>query len=147
MTLKQGAGRTYGGFTPARAARCWYSGISWEPGCGYALIAGKNSIAYLLTRGSSGDGHGDTKDSVRTELPLVGGTIKLDEEIVDLSLLGDGEAGLDQLRADDIVDVGDGLRDTCAETKLTQNDKVLFVKDIPFPTYSALTPSRSSTAS
>jgi len=62
-----------------------------------------------------GDSHGDTKDGVGTELALVGGSIKLDEEVVDLLLRGDGELGIDECGGDDLVDVLDGLQDTLAE--------------------------------
>ena len=59
--------------------------------------------------------HCDTnaEDGVGTELALVGGSVELDEEVVDLLLLGDLKLGLDQLGTDDVVHVGDGLEDTC----------------------------------
>ena len=64
--------------------------------------------------GSSGlrDSDGDTEDGVRAELALVGSTVEADEEVVDFLLLGDLEACLDDFGGDDVVDVGDGLRDT-----------------------------------
>lgn len=51
----------------------------------------------------------DAKDRVCPKLALVGGTIELDEEVIDLLLGGDRETGLDQLWGDNGVDVGDGL--------------------------------------
>ena len=66
-----------------------------------------------LLRGTSlSDGDGNTKNGVSTELALVGGAVELDQEVVDLLLGGDGEAGLDELGRDDVVDVGNGLEDT-----------------------------------
>ena len=59
------------------------------------------------------DGDGDTEDRVRAELAFVGGAVELDEEVVDLLLRGDLQTGLDQLGGDGVVDVGDGLGDTC----------------------------------
>ena len=64
--------------------------------------------------GSSGlrDSDGDTEDGVGTELALVGGTVELDQEVIDLLLLGDLEASLEESGGDDVVDVGNGLEDT-----------------------------------
>ena len=81
------------------------------------LHAGKVSKVLVegdaLLRGTGlSDGDGDTEDGVRAELALVGGAVKLDQEIVDLLLLGDGKAGLDELGRNDVVDVGNGLEDT-----------------------------------
>lgn len=66
----------------------------------------------LLRGGSLSDGDGDTEDGVGTEFALVGGSVELDEEVVDFFLLGDFEAGLEDLGGDDVVHVGDGLEDT-----------------------------------
>ena len=66
----------------------------------------------LLGGGSLSNRDRDTEDGVSTELALVGGAIELDQEVVNLLLLGDLELGLDQLWANNVVDVGDGLRDT-----------------------------------
>lgn len=68
---------------------------------------------------SAGLGHcnGDTEDGIGTELGLVGGSVELDEEVIDGLLVGDLEAGLDELRGDDVVDVGNGLGDTLAEVR------------------------------
>ena len=68
----------------------------------------------LLGSGGLSDGHGDTEDGVGTELGLVGGTIKLVHEVVDGALVLDVEVLLDDGRAENIVDVGDGLEDTLA---------------------------------
>ena len=69
----------------------------------------------LLGGGSLRDGDGNTEDGVSTELALVGGTVELDQEVVDLLLLGDLETGLDELGRDRVVDVGDGLEDACRD--------------------------------
>lgn len=66
----------------------------------------------LLGGGRVSDGDGDTEDGVGTEFALVGGSVELDEEVVDFFLLGDFEAGLEDLGGDDVVHVGDGLEDT-----------------------------------
>jgi hypothetical protein len=60
------------------------------------------------------DGHRDTEDGVGSQLALVGGSVELDEEVVDLLLLGDLETRLDEGLGDDVVDVRDGLGDTLA---------------------------------
>jgi hypothetical protein len=67
------------------------------------------AIAYLVSSGGLRDSHGDTEDGVSTELALVVGTVKLDEEVINLLLGGDGELGVDQSRGNDLVDVLDGL--------------------------------------
>lgn len=67
----------------------------------------------LLAGAGLGDGHRNTEDGVSAELALVGGAVELDEEVVNFLLRGDGDAGLDELRADDLVDVLDSLGDTC----------------------------------
>jgi len=71
--------------------------------------------AYLLSSTSLGNSQADTEDGVGTELGLVGGAIKVDEELVNLGLVLDIDALLDQSRADDGVDVLDGLGDTLAK--------------------------------
>lgn len=88
-----------------------------------ALDTGKSSNvlvegnAVLLSTGL-GNGDGDTEDGVGTELGLVGGAVKLDEEVVDGLLVSDLEARLDELGSDDVVDVGNGLGDTLAHVRL-----------------------------
>ena len=71
-------------------------------------------MLYLLGGTGLGNGQGDTEDGVGAKLGLVGGTIEVDEELVNLGLVLDVDVGLDQLRADDGVDVLDGLGDTLA---------------------------------
>jgi len=56
--------------------------------------------------------NGNPKDGVGAECALVGGAVELDEEVVDLGLGRDAQAGRDELGADYIVDVGDSLADT-----------------------------------
>lgn len=66
----------------------------------------------LLSGGSLGNGQRDTEDGVGTELALVGGTIELVQELVDLGLLLNIEVLLDEGGANDVVDVLDGIEDT-----------------------------------
>lgn len=66
----------------------------------------------LLSSTSLGDGQGDTKDGVGTEVGLVGCAVELDEEFVNLGLILDVDVFLDDGGSDDLVDVGDGLEDT-----------------------------------
>jgi hypothetical protein len=70
--------------------------------------------SYLLSRGGLGDSQAHAEDGVGAELGLVGGAIELDEELVDLGLVLDIDVLLDQGRADDRVDVLNGLGDTLA---------------------------------
>lgn len=67
------------------------------------------NVAHLVGGSSLRDSHGDTEDGVSTELALVGGTVELDEEVINLPLGGDGELGVDQSGGNDLVDVLDGL--------------------------------------
>lgn len=69
---------------------------------------------YLLSGTSLGNSQRDTEDGVGTELGLVGGTIELVQESIDLGLVLDVKVLLDQSRSNDIVDVVDGLGDTLA---------------------------------
>lgn len=66
----------------------------------------------LLSSSGLCDGQTDTEDSIGSEFGLVGGTVKLVEEVVDLGLFGDADAFLDDGGPNDIVDVLDGLQDT-----------------------------------
>lgn len=66
----------------------------------------------LLSGSSLRDGDGYAEDGVSTELALVGGAVELDQEVIDLLLLGDLEASLENGGGDDVVNVGDGLEDT-----------------------------------
>jgi hypothetical protein len=66
----------------------------------------------LLTSSGLGNGEGNTKDGVGTELTLVGGTIKLDEEVINGLLFSDIDLGVDQSGSNDSVDVVNGLEDT-----------------------------------
>ena len=66
----------------------------------------------LLSGTSLGNSQGDTEDSVGTELALVGGSIELVQELVDLGLVLNIDVLLDEGGANDVVDVLDGLEDT-----------------------------------
>ena len=68
--------------------------------------------SYLVSGTGLGDSHGDTKDGVGTELALVGSSVELDEQVIDLLLGSNRELGVDQSLGDDVVDVGNGLGDT-----------------------------------
>jgi hypothetical protein len=70
--------------------------------------------AYLFGGTSLGNSQADTKNSIGTKLALVGGTIKAVQELVDLGLVLDIKVLLDQSRANDGVDVLNGLGDTLA---------------------------------
>jgi len=65
----------------------------------------------LLGSPSLGHGKGDPKDGVGAELGLVLGAIQLDEEGIDLLLVGHVKVLLDQGWGDDVVDIGNGLQD------------------------------------
>lgn len=67
----------------------------------------------LLGGGGLGHSQGDTQNGVGTEVALVGRTIELVEELVDLGLVLDINGLLDKSGANDIVDVLHGLQDTC----------------------------------
>lgn len=72
----------------------------------------------FLSRSGLRDSNGDTKDGVCAKLGLVGGAVELDQEVVDFTLVNDIEAGLDQLRGNDVVHVCDSLKDTCVSDKM-----------------------------
>ena len=63
----------------------------------------------LLNSSSLSDSNTDAEDGVGSELTLVRGTVELDKEIIDILLSGDLKARLDQLRGNNVVDIGDGL--------------------------------------
>jgi hypothetical protein len=67
---------------------------------------------HLVSSSGLGNSHGDTENGVGSKLSLVVGTVKLDHEVVNLLLGGDGELGVDQSRGDDVVDVVDSLGNT-----------------------------------
>ena len=77
---------------------------------GQVLVQGDT----LLGGTGLADGHRDTEDGVGSQLALVGGSVELDEEVVDLLLLSDLETRPDEGLGDDVVDVRDGLGDTLA---------------------------------
>ena len=68
----------------------------------------------LFSSGSFGDGNANAQDGIGSEFTLVRGTIKLDKEVIDVLLGGDLEARLNQLGGNDVVNIGNGLRDACA---------------------------------
>jgi hypothetical protein len=69
----------------------------------------KRDALLRCARLRNGDGHAE--DGVGAELAFVGRAVELDEEVIDFLLGSDLEAGLDELRSDDVVDVGYGLAD------------------------------------
>jgi hypothetical protein len=109
---------------------------------------------HLFSGSSLGNSHGDTEDSVGTELALVGSAIELDQEVIDGLLVGDVEVLLDKSRGDNVIDVGNSLVNTCVKLRPNINSprtsmrkKLKEARDLPFPPYLDLSPSRSSTAS
>ena len=109
---------------------------------GQVLVEGDT----LLDSSSLGDSNTDAQNGIGSELTLVRGTVEFDEEVVDVLLGGDLEAGLDQFRGNNVVDVGDGLRNAWAGVNGSRLGN--YVRGyLPFPTYEFLSPSRSSTAS
>lgn len=75
----------------------------------------RRRASHLLGSAGLGNSQADTKDGVGAELGLVGGPIKVVEELVNLGLVLDVNRLLDQGGGDDGVDVLDGLGDTLAE--------------------------------
>jgi hypothetical protein len=78
------------------------------------VLAQRANRIYLLSSTSLGNSQTDTENSVGTKLGLVVSAIKLVEELVDLGLVLDIKALLDQSRTNGLVDIGDGLGDTLA---------------------------------
>lgn len=72
----------------------------------------------LLSGTSTGSSKRDTKDGVSTKLALVLGTVKLEEEVIESTLVSNVEVGLQNGRSNDVVDVGDSLQDTLATPDL-----------------------------
>lgn len=72
------------------------------------------SLAHLLGSTSLGNGQRDAENSIGTELGLVGSAVETVEERVNLGLVLDIDALLDQSGADDRVDVLNSLGDTLA---------------------------------
>lgn len=106
----------------------------------------------LLGGSGLGDSQGDTEDGVGTKVTLVGGTVELVEELVNLGLVLDIDVLLDESGADGLVDVLDGLQDTCESRSELVSPGLVPIDDrvrrhIPLPPHWDLSPSRSSTAS
>jgi len=68
--------------------------------------------AHLLSSCGFGNSQTDTEDSIGTEGSLVWGSIKLDQELINLGLVLDINVLLDESRANDVVNVGDSLGNT-----------------------------------
>jgi hypothetical protein len=68
----------------------------------------------LLSSTGLGNGQADTENGVGTKLGLVGGSIEVDQELVNLGLVLDIDVLLDESRGDDLVDILDSLEDTLA---------------------------------
>jgi hypothetical protein len=66
----------------------------------------------LITSSSLGNSKRDTEDGVGTKLTLVGSTIELDEEVINSLLFGNGDLGINELGANNIVNIGNSLEDT-----------------------------------
>lgn len=74
----------------------------------------RRECVYLLSSTGLSDGKGDAQNSVSAKLALVGSAVERVEELVNLGLVLDIKVLLDQSRANDGVDVGDGLGNTLA---------------------------------
>ena len=70
--------------------------------------------AHLLCSTRLGGGETDAEHGIGAELLLVGAAVGLVQEVVDGRLVLDVEVGLDQRRAQGVVDVGHGLEDALA---------------------------------
>ena len=73
------------------------------------VLVGRNT---LLSSTSIEGSDGNTKNGVGAKLALVGGTVEFDEEIIDILLGSNLEAGLDKLGGDNVVYVGNSLENT-----------------------------------
>jgi hypothetical protein len=67
----------------------------------------------LLSSTSLGNSQADTEDGISTEVGLVGSSVKLVKELVDLGLVLHIDVLLDESRANGLVDILDSLEDTC----------------------------------
>jgi hypothetical protein len=66
-------------------------------------------LTDLLCSCSLCNGETDTKNGIGTKLCLIWGSIKLDQELVNLRLVLNINILLDDSRANDFVDIGDSL--------------------------------------
>ena len=66
-------------------------------------------MTYLRRSTGLGRGKTDAENGIGAELLLVGAAVRVVQQLVDGGLVLDVEAGLDEGRAQDVVDVGDGL--------------------------------------
>jgi hypothetical protein len=66
----------------------------------------------LITSSSLTNSERNTQNGVSTEVALVGSTIELDKEIINGLLFSNGNLGINQSGADDVVDVSNGLKNT-----------------------------------
>lgn len=72
----------------------------------------------LLSSSGLSDSQADTEDGIGTKVRLVGAAIELVEEFVNLGLVLDVEVFLDNGGADNLIDVLNGLEDTCKTISL-----------------------------
>lgn len=68
----------------------------------------------LLSSTSLGDGQTDAENGIGAQLGLVGCSVEVNQELVDLGLVLDVNVLLDESRSDNIVDVGNSLENTLA---------------------------------
>jgi hypothetical protein len=66
----------------------------------------------LVTSTSLGNSKRDTKDGVSTKLVLVLSTVKLEKELINSLLVGDGDLGLNKSRGNGLVNVLNSLENT-----------------------------------
>ncbi len=71
----------------------------------------------LLCGTSLCNGETYTKDGVSTELSLIGGSIQLDEEVINIFLGGNRETALDKFGSNYLVYMINGLGDACLKVR------------------------------
>ena len=77
-----------------------------------SLRYGACDVFYLLSSCSLGNSKTDAENGISTQLPLVWGSIELDQELVNFWLILDIDVLLDESGANDLIDVLDSLGDT-----------------------------------
>jgi hypothetical protein len=69
-------------------------------------------LTYLLSSTGLCNSQTDTEDGISAKVTLVWSSIKLDQELINLWLILNINVLFDESRADDFIDVGNGLGNT-----------------------------------